>query len=86
MLHRRCRYDDGYGADEALTENDRVKIKIWGMVGTKANSVDIMRKMSLLLNHPTDQFFATFSGQYSGLTSIIIDYNRFICFKETVTK
>lgn len=61
--------DDGFGVKEALTENDRVSIRLWGMVNTKMGSILRTRRMSLLLNSVPNNFYALYSGSYSGQTS-----------------
>lgn len=66
MLHRRCIGDDGFGVGEALKENDRVEITLWGLIESKENSIDLMRRLSITLNHHINLFYSLVTGKYEG--------------------
>lgn len=84
MLHRRCEIDDGYGVDEALNEDDRVQIKMWLLIETSEFSIVPTRKLSILLNHPTSNFYSLFEKNWSGNISKI-NYKYRVFTTQTVS-
>ena len=60
MLKRRTRGDDGFGVDEPLTENDHYQQTLWLSLGSIKKSVEIHKRLDLLLTHqPLPFYFIT---------------------------